>query len=328
MSFSDIKGQDRALGILTQGIHTGHIFSSYLFIGPDGIGKRKTAENFAKALNCLADGEKPCDECISCKKADSRIHPDVFCIEPRGPSASLGIDQIRSVIRHTSLKPYEGRKKVFIIDKAHTMNDEAANAFLKTLEEPPEDTVLILISRSKELLLSTIVSRCHTVKFTTAPTELIKGTLIDRFDIPAGEAKMLSNFSFGRIGEAVRIKEKGLLDRKNRIIECLRKGSGDIAREIGTYADREELKENCSFLISFFRDVFLYRALRDESAVYHSDRTADIRYFSNRVSSDELNTLLQRIIELSSYIDYNVNPKIIVDVLCSEVRKISAVSGI
>ena len=95
MSFEDIKGQDSALHILKEGIQKDRVFSSYLFVGPDGVGKFMTARNFAKAVNCLSKKNKPCDECISCKKIDSGSHPDVFFVEPKGVSHTVGIDQIR-----------------------------------------------------------------------------------------------------------------------------------------------------------------------------------------------------------------------------------------
>ena len=131
MSFEDIKGQDRAIGILRAGLRSGRIFSSYLFVGPDGIGKFETAKNFAKAVNCSSEKnlQDACETCPSCKRINSRTHPDIFFITPKGASASIGIDEIRGAISKANLKPYEAKKKVFIIDNAHSMNSASSNAF-------------------------------------------------------------------------------------------------------------------------------------------------------------------------------------------------------
>ena len=327
MSFEDIKGQDRPLEILKDNIREKRVFSSYLFVGPDGVGKFLAAKNFAKAINCLDEEKKPCEKCTSCNKINSNIHPDVFFVEPKGVSFSVGIDQIREVMSKASLKPYEARSKVFVINNAHSMKAEASNAFLKTLEEPPADTVFILISRSKDLLLPTIVSRCHTIKFSSASSELVEQVLMEKFSIRKDEAKILGNFSSQRIGEAIRLKEKNLINRKNRIIDILLNPEEDFSGEIANYAGKEELKENLEFLVSFFRDIFLYKTVKNEKTIFHLDRIEDIRDQCERFSSEELDYLIKKIITLRSYVDYNVNPKIIVDVLTNEVRNYYARSN-
>lgn len=321
MSFGDIKGQDRALEILKEGILKGVIFSNYLFVGPDGVGKRETAKNFAKALNCLNQKNADlCDSCASCRKINSGVHPDVFFVEPTGASISIGISQIRTVITRANLKPYEARKKVFVINAAHSMSAEAANAFLKTLEEPPADTIFILISPSKDLLLTTIVSRCHIIKFFSAPSELVENILAERFDVKKSDAKILSNFSSGRIGKAIKMKEENLVNRKNRIIDSLLNPGADFAGEIGSYAGREELKEDLEFLISFFRDMFLYKTVKKENTLFHIDRIEEIKNRCEKFTTEELDYIIKKIITLCSYIDYNVNPKIIIDVLSNELK--------
>ncbi|MDH5201820.1 MAG: AAA family ATPase, partial [Nitrospirota bacterium] len=160
MSLRDVIGQDRAVTILLRTIERGRIPSSYLFAGEPGIGKKFTAINLAKALNCQSTGHRAqgielnnnklltqidaCNECVSCKKIDAGVHPDFLLISSK--SGQIRIEEIRAIDDALSFKPFEGRKKVVIIDEADTMNPYAANAFLKTLEEPPEDSLIILIS--------------------------------------------------------------------------------------------------------------------------------------------------------------------------------------
>ncbi len=325
MSFEDIKGQDRAIRILRASLRSNRIFSSYLFVGPDGIGKFETAKNFAKAVNCSSEKNPTdaCETCPSCKRINSRAHPDIFFVTPKGISSSIGIDEIRSVISKANLKPYEAKKKVFIIDNAHSMNNASSNAFLKTLEEAPKDTIFILISRSKELLLPTIVSRCHVIKFFTAPSQELLSVLMEKFNLKENEAKILNNFSSSRIGEAIRMKDRDLIKRKNRVIDSLLgigESASDFSEEIANYNTRDEFKENLEFIISFFRDVFLYKTMSDENALFHADKIAEIKNECEKFTLENLDYLIKKVITLSSYIDYNVNPKIIVDVLTNELR--------
>ena len=320
MSFGDIKGQDSALLLLKESIKKDRVFSSYLFVGPDGVGKKLAAKNLAKAVNCLSENSKPCDSCRSCKNIDSEIHPDIFFIEPKGASSSVGIDEIRTCITRANLKPYEGKKKVFIINNAHSMKAEAQNAFLKTLEEAPQDTIFVLISRSKEALLSTIVSRCHAIRFFASSVELVKSVLKEKFKIGKNEARILAKFSSGRIGEALRMKEENLIDRKNNVIDALSKKTRDFTEKLGDFSTRGELKEACEYLTSFFRDIFLYKVVADEKIIFHIDRIDKIKTESNRFTLEDLDRLIKRIITLRSYVDYNVNTKLIIDVLSGELR--------
>ncbi|OGW75862.1 MAG: hypothetical protein A2Z72_04365 [Omnitrophica bacterium RBG_13_46_9] len=326
MSFRDIKGQDWALGILRENISKNCVFPSYLFVGPDGVGKSEVAKNFAKTVNCLDAAKdfgqfEPCDRCASCNKINLRIHPDVFFVEPKGLSLSITIDQIRAVIAKANLKPYEGKKKVFILDKAHSMNNEASNAFLKTLEEPPKDTVFILMSRSKEALLSTVVSRCYVIRFFTAPLETVENIIMEKFGTERDQARILSNFSCGRIGEAIKMNEEKFIERKNRIIDSLLNTGKGLLKELEAYSDKEELKMDLEFLVSFFRDIFLYKAIKNEKNLFHIDRIAEIKSRCGRFTLEGLDYMIKRIIVLRSYIDRNVNPKIVVDVLTNEVRR-------
>lgn len=321
MSFKDIQGQDKAIGILKRSVAEGRVFSNYLFIGPDGVGKSLAALSFAQAVNCPAgrDGAA-CEECVSCRKIDAGSHPDVLFVRPKGASSSVTIDQIRKVITEANMKPYEGRKKLFIIDDAHAMNAEASNAFLKTLEEPPGEAVFILISRSRELLLPTIVSRCHIVRFFAAPRELVTEVLIRQYGVPDDEAALLGNFSCGSIGKAMRMKKENGIDTKNRIIDSVLGAPGGVPAVSGA-PKREELKEHLEYLISFLRDVFLYKIVRDETLLFNGDRVDAIRAAGEEVTAEALDALIKRVIMLRSYVDRNVNQRLILDVLQRDVRR-------
>jgi DNA polymerase-3 subunit delta' len=207
MSLKDIIGQEKAVGMLSGVIRRQRIASSYLFCGEPGIGKKTVAINFAKALNCKkteADGYQlaadssgdACDECESCIKIDAGTHPDFLVVSPE--ERQIRIEEIRTIDDALSFKPFEGRKKVVIVDEAEAMNLPAANAFLKTLEEPPEDSIIILVTSRPDLLPATIRSRCFRVNFSSLSSEACRRVLAGK--IEATDIDLLVRLSMGRPG--------------------------------------------------------------------------------------------------------------------------------
>ena len=179
MGFDRIRGQARALRLIRRALEAERLPHALLFSGPDGVGKRRTALELAKALNCAAPAPErgACDACRSCRLADRETHPDILVVAPE--SRSLKIDQIREVERHLALSPYAGRRRVAIVDAAESMTPQAQNAFLKTLEEPPTGAVLILVSPAPTSLLSTVRSRCQEVRFGPLPDEVVAALLTE-----------------------------------------------------------------------------------------------------------------------------------------------------
>jgi DNA polymerase-3 subunit delta' len=197
MALRDIIGQERALRILLGTLKRDRVPSSVLLSGDSGIGKRLAAMNYAKAINCLEPVDFDCcDKCMSCKKIDSEMHPDVSMIVPENDV--ITIETIRNIQEIFSLKPYEGRKKVLIIDDADAMNIYAANAFLKTLEEPPEDSLIILISSNPERLPDTIRSRCINVRFYPLPFDGCREVVSQNID--SKNIEFVLNLAMGRPG--------------------------------------------------------------------------------------------------------------------------------
>ena len=154
-----------------------------------------------------------------------------------------------------------------------------------------------------------------------APPGLVKDVLMERFDIKDEEAGVLGNFSSGRIGEAIRMREQNLIAKKNNLIDSLTGGKEDFFETISACPDRKALKESLEFLASFFRDAFLCKTAPDAETFFNADRLDEIKRQSERFTSERLEHIIKRIIELRSYLDYNVNPKIVIDVLAGELGK-------
>ena len=209
--FRDILDQDLAVNILRATVFSGRISHSYIFYGPEGTGKRTSAIAFAQTLNCtnqtISDKQHAisdldaCGECISCKKIKEGIHPDVEYIVPEG--RQVKINQIRELRRRVNFKPVEARVKVYIIDDAGQITREAANSLLKTLEEPPDQVVLILVTSNINQLLPTIRSRCQPVCFHILSRKTISNILQEKYGKTSKLADEVSLFSSGSISQAL-----------------------------------------------------------------------------------------------------------------------------
>ncbi|CAI2718058.1 DNA polymerase III subunit delta' [Nitrospina watsonii] len=183
MPFETILGQGQAKHIISRAIENGTVAHAYLYYGPESVGKKRMAMEFAKALNCAQPGtDGACGVCPSCLKIDQGQHPDVFLLEPTKASstardAAIKIEEIRELQKKLGYTPYEGRYKVAVIDGAEKMNPQACNAFLKTLEEPPGSTLLILVTSNPYQMLPTLISRCQGVMFHPLPPEALRSIL-------------------------------------------------------------------------------------------------------------------------------------------------------
>lgn len=178
MQFSEIKGQEKAIHILQCAIKNQHIAHAYLFTGPEGVGKKKTALALAQYLNCEAANTvtfSSCEHCPSCMQTMAGSHPDIMLLEPDG--ASIKIEQIRNLLSKVSRCNYESVYKVIVINDAHLMTEQAANCLLKTLEEPTEHTVFILITAQAQNLPITILSRCQQIQFNLLPPTCLQEIL-------------------------------------------------------------------------------------------------------------------------------------------------------
>jgi DNA polymerase-3 subunit delta' len=177
-------------------LKTGHISHACLFSGIEGIGKRSVAISFAKALNCQQIKEDSCNQCLSCQKIEKKTHPDLFTIGPE--KNVIRIETIREFQRRIIFRPLEGKQKVVIINHAEKLNLHAANCLLKTLEEPPQDTVIILVANTTRGLIPTIVSRCQKIHFTPLKKEEIS-LLLQKRNIVKNKANLVASLAQGSI---------------------------------------------------------------------------------------------------------------------------------
>lgn len=266
-----------------EAVTNNRLASSYLFIGGDSSKKTEIARYLSKALNCpqaLAGKDCSCDTCL---KIENSNHPDVIWIKP-SPGQKIKIETIRNIIRRMYLKPYSAKRKIFILEDAGNLTEEAQNAFLKTLEEPPADCLIILMARQKELLLETIVSRCQVVKF-------------------------LSNISTGKADIFI----KDFLLNKNRL---------ELLGEFSKGIEREELEEILGSSLAWFRDVLVCGNNKENLCMNTNEENIQgIKETASRYSQIKLERVMRELIHLKNLIQRNVNPKIVLSILALTIEE-------
>ena len=290
MSFKSVLGQLQPKRILTNALQNSSVAHAYLFYGQESIGKKKLAIAFAKALNCKeTDPLDACDECASCLKIERRIHPDFFYIEPAKSTptsreAVIKIEEIRELQKKLAYLPYEGKTKVVVIDSAELMNLQAANSFLKTLEEPPSSTVLILISSNPHRLLPTLISRCQGIQFHRLALNDIREILKSQ---PQEERESLTESEF----EFRILRSQGSVDRalaedlaemeglRDQLLEVLKNVSFDRMDIVFGFAkawarQTEQLQLVLNELLGLIRDLALYRSGCGQSDIQNANISA------------------------------------------------------
>jgi DNA polymerase-3 subunit delta' len=212
MAWERIRGHDTARDQLLTAFGRGRLAHAYLFVGPPGVGKRLFAVELAKALLC----DRPpapmtaCDSCPSCTQVAAETHPDFFCIRTPEDKHELPIDTVREFCGKLGLKPARGSRKIGVVEDADDFNDESANCFLKTLEEPPPGSVLILLATSAEGQLPTILSRCQIVRFHSLPDDELRAVLTDRGVTDPVRVERLLRLSGGSPGQALALNDDTL----------------------------------------------------------------------------------------------------------------------
>jgi len=274
MSFKDVLGQQRAIDILKKTIKQNRLPQSYLFYGPDGVGKIKTAKELAKICNCQDIKEvDSCGVCVSCYKIDKDIHPDVKVIQPA--HIHFLISQIQELQKEVYISPFEGKKKIYILDEVDKMTPDAANAFLKTLEEPSSTTLFILITSSLETLLPTVISRCQLIRFNLIPAD-VQRQIFSQWKLEPSKIHLLTQTSEGSIGKAKEYLEKGVLEHLEKLTELLEdifKGEENffliskIVTSVLNYYKKEDINLFLEILAVWLKETFISKLSFDFSTL-------------------------------------------------------------
>jgi DNA polymerase-3 subunit delta' len=318
----DMLGHDWAVDLLQQHVAQGTFRHAYLLIGPQGVGRRTLALRFAQALNCLKPPTPgvPCRQCSACQRIERMQHPDLAVVQADQFGGTLKVDQVRELQHSLALAPYEARYRIALFLRFEEAHISAANALLKTLEEPPPQVVLLVTAESIESLLPTIVSRCEVLRLRPLSIEAVQLALQERWQLPAEEARLLAHLSGGRPGRALQLYQspaslglrKRWLDEHRRLLSTGRVER--FAYSESHWRDREQLRQLLLTWLSLWRDV-LMRASGASTPLANLDREEEIEALAVGMGAESAfatTALLQRTLDL---IDRNVNARLAMDVL-------------
>lgn len=321
VSFKDIIGQERAIKIITKSLKENKISSSYIFNGNEGTGKKLTAIEFAKALNCLKfnDRFEACGICEPCKEIGKQISPDLTIIEL--VKSSIKIEQIRALRNEIVLKPFKNKKKVYIIDRAENMTIEASNCLLKTLEEPPHYAIIFLICSKIDSILPTIVSRCQVVNFGVISSLKIKDILLKKnVDLNLEKAEIISKLAQGSIGNAFRLlSDKEYFVRREEILDylsnlCPGEYSDDIFAEVEKMVSEiERIEEIVEIIKLWFRDILIIQKTGDKNYISNCDKLEILENKSKIYSQEILIDIIDYLEKMEEYLIKNVNKRLILE---------------
>ena len=316
MTFDRIIGHERQKDFLRRTLANDRLAHAYLFEGPQGVGKRLTALALARAVFC-SEGTG-CGECTPCRKIDHNNHPDLLIVEPDGKQ--IKIEQIRELQKSLSFRPVESSRRVCLIDQADKMNPAAANALLKTLEEPSAETLIIVLSSRPEALLSTVLSRCQRLPFNRLPQSCIESTLIEQRGFGQKDAHIIAALADGSFQLALDRDPAFYLEHRIDLLKrvtALSPGSilplMDLAKDLA--AEKETIPETLELLQAFYRDLLLFRYGQPLESLVNIDLQEKIRRVAAQENTTSILNKLDAMNECLSNHERNVNPQLNMEVL-------------
>lgn len=324
MAFRDIVGNQRVKKILKRAIEKERLPNSLIFSGPEGVGKKSTAQVLAKAMNCVQAGLDACEKCLCCKAINKKNFPDVIEIEPERDN--IKIEQMRMMKQIAFLKPMSGRKRFFIVNKAEKMKDEAANSLLKVLEEPPSFSHIILITHNPYLLLPTIKSRCQQLDFSPISQQDIEKILLEK-GYPQKKAKIISLVVHGNMEQALSLDWDEIKEKRERVWKFFLPLLGKKEKINFLFSDffnssslrREEIEQFLEIFASFCRDFLLIKESEEVKFLFNPDYAEEMKKRKDSLSVEQTLNLLVKIDFMFYSLDKNVNSNLLVSSFISNI---------
>ena len=342
MPFSDILAQDHITDHFRKTIASNHLSHAYIFTGQDGVGKTLLAKEFSKAIFCSEKEDDSCNLCHNCVRIENNHHPDIHWIEIEEKAKFLKIDNIRDLQHSVKLSPVESNYKIFIIKEADRMNEEASNCLLKTLEEPPTSTIIILIANSLTPVKETIRSRCQIIRFHPIPAHIIEDQLVKRFNTDTGKVRWISRFCSGSLGSAFELLEDNFYEKNTDIIDRISVSGIDnllLAEEfIDTYLSssdtleekRQSLKRILNCILQFYRDLLvvkvrnIYGAGKKGPPLFNTDREDTLQRCADYLTQKHTTDIINDILESIKFIDYNLNINLLVENIFTRIAMLNS----
>lgn len=319
--FQDIVGHKQIIEHLQAAISYEKVSHAYIFNGPEKSGKRMLAEAFAMTLQCEEKGINPCLSCHSCKQALGQNQPDIIYLRHEKPG-TISVDDIRRQVNNDmGIKPYASPYKIYIIDEAEKMNQQAQNALLKTIEEPPAYGIILLLTTNADAFLPTILSRCITLNLKAVPDAEIKKHLMQTYQIPDYQADICTAFAQGNVGKAIQLAgNEEFNELKDSALQLIKRIKDielyemmEAIKQIGDY--KLQINDYFDILMIWYRDVLLYKATADVNGLLFKDEVYDIKNQANQSSYYGIEAILEALEKAKLRLNANVNFDLVMELL-------------
>ncbi len=322
MPFASLVGNERIKKLLRRAVMEGRVSQGLIFAGPTGVGKHKFALALAQAINCENPKEgDACGHCPQCCKIAESEHVDVATISPDGQFIKIG--QMRGMSSDAQFRPYEGRRRVFILDEAHRLKMEAANSILKILEEPPSTSLIILVTSKPYSLIETIRSRCQMLSFAPLADRELESFLAINYRRPAEDTRLLARLARGSIGRALEIDLGQYKEKRRLMIEIVEAVSIrrdtvrllNAAEYMSRKLEREEFENHLDTLLVLLMDVFHLKLGRPTDSLTNADIPDHLVRIAEAVSLELIIDWVERIEELLISLTRNLNRHVAMDAM-------------
>ena len=325
--FSEIVGHEQIIEHLQNAIEADKVSHAYILNGPDKAGKMMIAKAFAQTLQCEKGGIEPCMECHSCKQAMSGNQPDIIYVRHEKPN-TISVDDIRTQINNDIVvKPYSSKRKIYIVDEAEKMNQQAQNALLKTIEEPPAYAVLLLLTTNADTFLPTILSRCVRLNLKAVRDEKIKDFLMKKHQLPDYQADVCVAFAQGNVGKAIQLASSDSFNELKTAALQLLKRLDDIelyemteaVKQISEY--KLEINDYFDLMMIWYRDILYFKATNDVNRLVFKDEVYDIKKQAAKSSYQGIETIIEALEKAKLRLNANVNFDLVIELLLLTIKE-------
>ncbi len=318
MGFAEIIGHQRPLETLRLGLANERLHHAYLFVGPEGSGKRTVALALAKAIHCRETKNDFCDRCPDCARIQAGNHPDVRLVQTLEDKKEISIKQVREIEKELNFRSFSGKRKIAIIDPATLLNTSSQNALLKTLEEPPRNSMIVLIAPNAGALLPTLRSRCLRVSFGPLARDEVARYLTSKEGINQDDANLRAALSMGSLGAAIKFDKDELLEkRRSWAAWLLSLSAGDyrgaIAAAEAIASDKEECLGFLEWAETWYRDLLVHAATEDSEEVVNVDMLTEIGSQSAKGNFEQMLASFVQTARAAGRIQRNLNRRMVIE---------------
>lgn len=325
-TFKDVIGHESIIGHFKSSVERGKVAHAYMIHGEKGTGKKLLAGLFAKTLQCEAGGTDPCGKCRSCLQCDSGNQPDIIWVNHEKPTV-ISVDDIREQVnRDIIVRPYSSRYKVYIIPQGELMNPQAQNALLKTIEEPPEYAVILLLTNNIDKMLPTILSRCITLNLRPVG-ELDMMEYLSKLGVPATKAKFCVGFAFGNLGKAVRLATSEEYNEiKHDCVQILKDINRmeiydlvDAVKKMSKY--KLEVYDYIDLMMMWYRDILMLKVSGSPDKLLFKEEYSTLKQQANYISFEGIENVLEAMDKVKVRLEANVNFDIAMELLLLTIKE-------